>query len=75
MTTWHRNAGARTYHADRPDWVRSGRALCGADIGRAFTYRSGDPETWKATSSEMLAHYPRSYGPVEACKRCQRARN
>jgi len=34
MTSWYRNAGRARYHKARTDWVRSGRAVCGADIRR-----------------------------------------
>lgn len=32
---WYRNGTSRTYHAPSADWVRTGLAVCGADIGRA----------------------------------------
>jgi len=31
---WYRNAGRGKYHRAREDWVRSGRAVCGANISR-----------------------------------------
>jgi hypothetical protein len=31
---WYRNAG-RAYHAAAADWVSTGLAVCGANIGRA----------------------------------------
>ncbi len=34
-TLWYRNAGRTAYHKARTDWIRSGRAVCGADIRRA----------------------------------------
>jgi hypothetical protein len=33
-TTWNRNVDSRLYHKQRADWVRTGRAVCGADISR-----------------------------------------
>ena len=30
--SWYRNAGRGAYHLERHDWVRSGKAVCGADI-------------------------------------------
>jgi len=31
--TWYRNVlGPSRYHLAREDWIRSGRAVCGADI-------------------------------------------
>jgi hypothetical protein len=33
MNKWYRNAGHKTaYHQARADWVRSGKAICGASI-------------------------------------------
>ena len=31
---WYRNAGSRVYHRAEDGWVRSGKAICGADISR-----------------------------------------
>lgn len=31
---WYRNAGRGAYHKAREDWVRSGKAVCGAEIRR-----------------------------------------
>jgi hypothetical protein len=40
---WYRNAGRGKYHKTTRDWVRSGLAVCGADIGRAgFTAKAGE---------------------------------
>lgn len=66
---WHRNAGARRWHTDAPDWTRTGRALCGADISRPWMYRVGPPPE---PAHEQLAHYPRTYGDTRACARCVR---
>ena len=67
---WHRNAGSHIYHADKPDYSWHGRALCGADIGRAFMYRSGDPASWKGAECEEITHFPRKYGAARACGHC-----
>jgi hypothetical protein len=44
---WYRNAGPPSrnrYHLARADWTRSGRALCGADVGRAcYVVDKGPP--------------------------------
>lgn len=31
---WYANARKGTYHLEAPDWVRTGRALCGANIAK-----------------------------------------
>lgn len=55
--SWYRNAGrGPRYHAGRPDWIRSGRAMCGADISRpTYVVDRGPP-------SDNLP----------TCKRCKR---
>ena len=56
--SWYRNAGRTRYHAARLDWIRSGRALCGADIRRPGFVSTGPP-----------VHPGKSLG---ACGHCQR---
>lgn len=31
---WYRNAGRSVFHAEAPDWIRTGRAVCGRSIAR-----------------------------------------
>lgn len=70
--TWHRNAGSRTYHLDAPDWVRSGRAVCGADTSHPYVASHAPIDGVFV----QLADYPRRYGrhgQAFRCKRCVRA--
>lgn len=69
-TFFRRKAGATVYHADRKDWVESGRSVCGVAIGIGYVYRSGDPATWQGTECEQLSHYPRRYGQTRPCAHC-----
>jgi len=55
---WYRNAG-RVYHHARPDWSKSGRADCGANIAKPV---------YVAAS---LSHAMNGHGGV--CKRCTSA--
>lgn len=56
--SWYRNAGRRTkYHLAAPGWVRSGRAVCGANIARPG---------YVADKREQIP------ACVGACKRCER---
>ena len=54
--SWYRNAGRTRYHAARPDWVRSGRALCGADIKRPGFVSDNGPPAHPGTSLGACAH-------------------
>jgi len=42
---WYRNASGRVYHKAANDWVRTGRAVCGANIARA-SYVANAREAW-----------------------------
>ena len=57
--TWYRNFEGM-YHRAGKEWVKSGLAVCGADIGRpAFTAWEGDKESMKWMARR---------GQCQACK-------
>lgn len=69
MPAWVRMAGSRRYHMEREDWVRTGRAVCGAAIPRPYSEYAG---AGHPTQPEYvrLAAYPAYYGKVMACGHC-----
>lgn len=69
---WMRMAGSKRAHvADRSTWVRSGRAVCGANLGRPYvTYGENTPEP---EYFQRLADYPKRWGKVKPCAHCTKA--
>jgi hypothetical protein len=68
---WYRNAGSYRYHLARTDYVQTGRAVCGQNIGRAYMVGA---EVMPIRHYERLCQYPRRYGMVDACGHCKRIR-
>lgn len=58
MSSWYRNAGRTAYHKARNDWVRSGKAVCGAQIRRPGFAARDTAEVERAGQ--------------RACKHCER---
>ncbi len=71
LNTWFRNAGSKRLHKPASDWVRSGRAVCGRDIGRAgFAWDGNNANDAPVPHYTALSTYPNHFGTVHACKRC-----
>lgn len=52
MSSWYRNVGRTTkYHKAAPDWVKSGKAVCGEDIKRpAYVIDTRKNEPYRSDS-------------------------
>ena len=68
---WYRNAGSKVYHKAAEDYVRTGKGICGADIGRPYVFTESPVDG----QPKLLADYPRKWGTVSRCKHCVRKEN